>query len=244
MAEKRHELVIRVGKTVDPDNKNGYRPEELVDPVLAIELSHCLARGGMEFDIAVGDWYASGRVVEVQPDETVKPDVHPGIECLGSKIPVGSEDEQTCLKCIRNFQEGQWFKDLSLNAPCCLCEDVLEIQKRKTLVCPVWKKYQTNLPPNFYVTFGSKLKYKVVAVKTLDYGELQIPADCIHVIPKTNYAGNLEQYLICYLPDAKFRNVKELHLAKQTSISVSIEEGERLSKIEADFIYNPERYNR
>lgn len=239
MAEKRHELVIKIGKKVGPDNKNGYKPEDPVDPVLMIELSRYLIQGSMEFDIWNGDWYASGRVVEVPPDETVEPDVHPGIECLGSKIPVGSEDEQKCLSCIRQFQEEQTFKDLSFNSPYNLCEDVMAIQRQKILACPVWKKYQAKLPPNFFVTFDSKLKYKVVAVKTRDYGELQIPADCIHVVSRINpTTKELEKFRICFLPKLKAGAVDEF------CIAVPPEEGNRLSKIEADFIYHPERYKK
>ena len=176
-------------------------------------------------------------IVAMKDDPPAKPDVHPGIECLGSKIPVGSEDEQKCLSCIRQFQEERTFKDLSFNAPCCLCEDVLEIQKRKALACPVWKKYQEKLPPNFYVTYDSRRKYKVVAVKTLDYGELQIPADCIHVIPKLGIKSNkVEKYRLLYLPDPNTGLVDEF------TVDVSVDEGKRLSKIETDFIYHPEKY--
>lgn len=153
MDEKRHELVIRIGKTVGPDQPVGYKPEEPIDPKLAIELAHYLVGGSLEFDIAVGGWYASGRIAETSadknpapyassgPSDPPKPDVYPGIECLGCKIPVGSKDEEKCKECIREFLANHSFVENVGNSEPRIFEGAHEIQERKARQCPIWKKY-------------------------------------------------------------------------------------------------------
>lgn len=141
------------------------------------------------------------------------------------------------LMCRREIMLGTVMCSITLNDDDCpptfwyhenntdSCSGILEVTHCAEMM-------KMNPPPTFSVTFESKTRYKTIAVETLKYGVLRIPANCIHTIPILT----AKKYRLCYLPDPK------TGLVDEHAIDVSVEEGERLSKIEVDFIYHPEKY--
>lgn len=268
MDEKKYmrtELEIRIGRDPDADHPEPYKQDEPISTKVAIEIAHCLAEGRTDFIIYDGPWYANAHSVTFETSKEPSPQDNTravdlehrvGFSTTYHEVTVPNDPTQTyvCSDCGSKLYHAKTLQGKHvLVCPECdptglldpkTIQDEAEIAKvdaafkelaevRSACVDDARAK-----PSNLYVIEESCNVYKTEPVKTMYFGTLMIPVNCIHVTPMfTKREHIIEHYSLCYHPDPTL--CPDFH---NYMLTVPCDEGERLSKLEAEFAHDPDHF--